>query len=170
MNEKLAKEERRNLVKAMGETATDALERARAEVFQLRMEHTAIAKTVADLQATIKQVGIGLEHQDAKFTRRIDGASAWCERNENARKLDVQAVDDNFRHTEAMFNILIPRHEGFRRAGFLARLRWLLFGTATDPYEQRCCEMCGGREFDGYQCLACVASGKVRALPQQVQS
>lgn len=117
MNGKLAKEERRNLVKAMGETATDALERARAEVLQLRMEHAAIAKTLAEFKSLTVQ-------ETKTLHQRIDGASAWCEKNETLG-----------RNTRLMVEVHITQATTFRErmdtivhGGFFTRLRWVVFG------------------------------------------
>lgn len=123
MNAKLAKAERRNLRKEMGETATDALERARAEVLQLRMEHAAIAKTLADFR---REQAVAV----ARVNLRVDGASTWCEQNE-ARIIDAVKM---IHRGERLTDVFILEVQAFLRAGFLARLRWLLFGTMPDPY------------------------------------
>lgn len=100
MNAKLAKEERRNLVKQMGETATDAFERVLKELDEARSahrsllhQHAAIAKEVAELRK--------------ETTTRIDAVAQWCEHNEkslattadaarlytDALRVDVDALD-----------------------------------------------------------------------------
>lgn len=121
MNEQLSKEERRNLRKAMSATATDAMERARTEVFQLRMEHAALAKT--------------LQEEIVRLERRIDGASTWCDQNESKLKRVMRETED--------FGTALARvgYDRWAQIGPLlhgniwVRLKWALFGIVPDAWD-----------------------------------
>lgn len=158
MNAKLAKEERRNLRKAMGETATDALERARSEVLQLRMEHAAIAKELADCKVQAEAFATLMRSENLSLNGRIDGTAAWCQQNEEVVK-HLEGLHTH--HCRVEFESLRRWRVCLEGTSVWHRLLWVLRGYVYG-YDDLCCEMCGGRQFNGRQCVACVASGRVR--------
>lgn len=104
---KLSNEQKRHIRRAVGEQAVRMLE----DILQKATQSYVIASTVArEVQAT----QIGLADAEKKLGARIDGASAWCEKNEidmaRAMKTAAQLQD------------------GFFCMSFWSRVKWLLFG------------------------------------------
>lgn len=133
MSGSLSKEQRRNVRKALGDTAVDAVEEARKDAATLALQHRVLAKEHLTLSNTLKEA-----------TERLDGrlntVVAWCDKNEQRiaaheartayeQQVYLQVVENIIRelrdHREA--------REQFEALGFWRRLRWLFRGFPPLP-------------------------------------
>lgn len=125
MNGSLSKEQRRNLIKAMGPVAVDAIdgcreiaEQARGAVVTVHTQQQVLARTVQELQGETQSAA-------KKLHERVDGVGAWCQDNEDKAAANLRA---NHACAEAIVQTG-KRACAFESMPFLHRLRWLLFGT-----------------------------------------
>lgn len=190
MNAKLAKEERANLKRAMGETATLAFEGCQKEVADLHQahrsllhQHAAIAKELAELKAGVTSHAATLVNESRRLSGRIDGVASWCEQNEALAKgvdIAVSALipllqidgafwgvasvrEDCHRLTMALLETTSQAAERFNsviHGSLWVRLMWALFGTV--PY---CVER--DRRFASVDGQATQAQGNSSVAPSQ---
>lgn len=137
MNGALSKEQRRNLQRAVGETAVQAIEACRSVAVAVDMQQRVLAKEHLSLH---KQVVEGIERLDG----RCNATSARCDKAQMAHDELTADMEKRF----ACFNgrvydiegraVFVDRRlDALENAGLVARLRFLAFGTwpalPTDP-------------------------------------
>jgi hypothetical protein len=127
MNGTMAKEQRRNLAKALGETAADAVDRSFKAVEALNAQHQLLAHAIKGQQAELDRLKADTGLATKALERRADGLAKWGQDNETkivglANVLDQQ----DRRFTDAIMAVRRDLREAqtprWRRV-----LRW--FGT-----------------------------------------
>lgn len=149
MSGSFSKEQRRNLVKAVGSTAFEAMEQARQLAYLTETRGAAMAKEFLSFEKTTRET---VERQDAQLQhleKRCNGLGEWCETNETQadqvlRELATLRADldgtrtwigvlesDYIRNRAVVARLMLDvdtQRKALAQAGLLARLAWLLFG------------------------------------------
>lgn len=124
MSESVSREQRRNLRKAIGETATAAMEETRQLAYHVNVAQQALAKELLQLQGT-------WPGELKKLHARVDGTSQWCQQNEELiKRRDRQHQDlvDLVRQLQEEVRHLRRRLFVMQTLTFVERVKWALFG------------------------------------------
>lgn len=145
MSGSFSKEQRRNLVKAVGSTAFDAMDQARQLAFLTETRAAAMAKEFLSFEKTTRET---VDRQDAQLQhleKRCNGLGEWCQTNEtqgdqvlrelgtlkgrlDATEAEVRILQSQRRLDVHEHGILCDEFYNLRHASFWQRLRWLLTG------------------------------------------
>lgn len=160
MSGTFSKEQRRNLVKAVGATAFEAMERAQQLAYQTEMRSKAMALEFLNFEKTTRET---VERQDTQLKQlenRCNGLGEWCQGNEDTAKALATAVTVDAMKFEQLAGTLKGRLDAtdqqvrnideqlldltklagyaglFMRMSFTARVMWALFGTLPASMER----------------------------------
>lgn len=117
MSEQLAREQRRHLKRAIGETATAAMGETRQLVAQVSLAQQALARELQAVEAKFPD-------DVAKLHQRIDGVAAWCEQTEGA----VQRLHDRLTELSDVVVCLDLAADVQAALSRWQRLQWLWTG------------------------------------------
>lgn len=134
----LSREQRRNLAKAIGTTAVDAMDQARQLAYQTKLRTDQVANEVYSQGKTLAEA-------TARLDGRADGLRLWCDKNEGRTEevwLEVGSLKGRLDATDVQVRILQSQRRldvrehgrlcdeftNLRHASLLERLWWLLTG------------------------------------------
>lgn len=125
MNGKLAKEERRNLRREVGDKAAEMVDQVRQIAFRTEAGQRVMAAELVQFQPEVRDA-------IKKLNIRVDGASEWAAANERA----IAALEEpivalekrmqEIRHSERRF--MLEQLAALQLRGFFGRFKWLVTG------------------------------------------